>query len=504
MRRALLRNPLRRATALAAVSACLLAIASAAGAATFPVPASNTPAFEAAVAAANATPGPNTIVLEGGGYSPSSTQELKNKSGITIESSSPSGALITNFKVAPLFFLPEFIGVATFRNVTIAESAPTGPAIANDGGALDIESSTVQFTEGVGVGAFFGTTTIRNSTISEGLKVGLEVLGGTANLYNSTVASNTAGGVAVTGLGSFSLTNTIVADNGPPDCSTPTLASDHSLDSDGTCGVALSKMNPLLGPLQPNGGPTRTQALGPLSPAIDAGNPVTCTIVDQRGFPRPDPPGGTCDAGAVESYLAMGATGATGPTGPTGATGTTGSTGPTGPAGVTGAAGEVGSTGATGPTGPSGAQGIAGATGAKGATGAAGSQHAYFAADASRRSDNPPRVLTLIAPAGQTYVANASLNGSLFPNPEEPESGPPPPLRKIVCKLDFGSTPGQTVELNPQPYPPFPPPGVSGMFPMSLSGAAMLTGGSITLTCSGRGTSTANVNLDAIVVSALN
>jgi hypothetical protein len=113
-------------------------------------------------------------------------------------------------------------------------------------------------------------------------------------------------------------------------------------------------------------------------------------------------------------------------------------------------------------------------------------------------------VLGLDAPAGQTYVANASLNGALFPSPEEPEPGPPSPSRKIVCKLDFGSTPGQTVELNPQPYPPFPPPGVSGMFPMSLSGAAKLTAGSITLTCSGRGTSTANVNLDAIVVSALN
>src|SRR5262249_54313299 len=235
-------------TALAAVGAWPLALAGVAGAATFPVPPGNTPAFEAAVAAANATPGPNTIVLEGGGYSPSSTQELKNKSRITIEASNSAGALITNFKVAPLFFLPEFIGVATFRNVTIAESAPTGPAIANDGGTLDIESSTVQVTEGTGVGAFFGTTTIRNSTISAGLTFGLEVLGGTANLYNSTVASNAAGGIVVTGLGSFTLTNTIVADNGPPDCSTPTLASDHSLDSDGTCGVALSKMNPLLGP----------------------------------------------------------------------------------------------------------------------------------------------------------------------------------------------------------------------------------------------------------------
>jgi hypothetical protein len=548
MRQALLRNSRRRATALAAIGAWL-ALASTAGAATFAVPAGNTAAFEAAVAAANATPGPNAILLEGGQYFPTKTQVLANKSGITIESSNPSGAFINGFKLGPLFSLPEFVGVATFRNVTIAESGPPGPAIENDGGTLDIESSTVQYTlAGAGVDARFGTTTIRNSTISAGLNIGLEVLGGTASLYNSTVASNAAGGIVLTGFGSFTLTNTIVADNGPPDCSTPALASDHSLDSDGTCGVALSKMNPLLGPLQSNGGPTFTKALGPLSPAIDAGNPVTCAVVDQRGFPRPDPPGGACDVGAVESYLAMGATGPTGPTGVTGAegaAGATGSTGPTGPTGATGssgatgetgatgtpgtlgasgatgatggsgATGQSGATGATGPTGApgvSGAQGVSGAAGTTGATGATGatgqtgatgetgpggSVHAYSATDPAKVSDSPPRVLTLTAPAGQTYTAVATLDGF----PSEEEIAPHGPGAPVECMLALGSTIVQNVELNPQPLPPK---GRVGTYPISLSGAGKLTSGKITLTCSGPGTSTSKLSLTASVVSALN
>ena len=63
--------------------------------------------------------------------------------------------------------------------------------------------------------------------------------------------------------------------------------------------------DPLLGPLQDNGGPTQTQALLADSPAIDAGDPSGCTddlgaalTTDQRGFPRPV--NGLCDMGAFE------------------------------------------------------------------------------------------------------------------------------------------------------------------------------------------------------------
>jgi hypothetical protein len=55
------------------------------------------------------------------------------------------------------------------------------------------------------------------------------------------------------------------------------------VSSDGTCNFTdtgdLNNTNPLLGPLQYNGGPTQTMAL--LAGSPDAGNPGGCT--DDRG-----------------------------------------------------------------------------------------------------------------------------------------------------------------------------------------------------------------------------
>jgi hypothetical protein len=47
-------------------------------------------------------------------------------------------------------------------------------------------------------------------------------------------------------------------------------------------------------------------------------------------------------------------------------------------------------------------------------------------------------------------------------------------------------------------------PSRGGTFPISLQGVGKLTGGNITLTCSGRYTNTSNLSLTAYVVSALN
>jgi hypothetical protein len=61
-------------------------------------------------------------------------------------------------------------------------------------------------------------------------------------------------------------------------------------------GEIASPIDPLLGPLQMNGGPTPTQALLPGSPAIDKGNSFGLCM-DQRGYPRPHSGG---DIGAFE------------------------------------------------------------------------------------------------------------------------------------------------------------------------------------------------------------
>ena len=114
----------------------------------------------------------------------------------------------------------------------------------------------------------------------------------------------------VSNRGSAVLTNTIVANSiSGGDCYGSITDGGHNLDSDGTCGLdpakgSLPNTDPMLGPLQDNGGPTWTHALQPGSPAIDAGDNSQCPSTDQRGFYRHiDGDGdGTaiCDMGAYE------------------------------------------------------------------------------------------------------------------------------------------------------------------------------------------------------------
>ncbi|MEQ8846794.1 choice-of-anchor Q domain-containing protein [Botrimarina sp.] len=65
----------------------------------------------------------------------------------------------------------------------------------------------------------------------------------------------------------------------------------------------LINADPLLGPLADNGGDTLTHLLQPLSPAIDAGDPMAMRLTDQRGRPLVDQAGvgaAIADIGAYE------------------------------------------------------------------------------------------------------------------------------------------------------------------------------------------------------------
>ena len=77
----------------------------------------------------------------------------------------------------------------------------------------------------------------------------------------------------------------------------------HNLSSDASCAftnpASVNNLDPKLGPLADNGGPTLTMALLPGSPAIDAGDTSLAPTTDQRGFPRPF--GLAADIGAYES-----------------------------------------------------------------------------------------------------------------------------------------------------------------------------------------------------------
>jgi hypothetical protein len=89
------------------------------------------------------------------------------------------------------------------------------------------------------------------------------------------------------------------ANNAGGNCHGTITSGGYNLSSDDSCEFTgpgdLNTTDPNLGPLQLNGGPTRTMALLPGSLAIDSGNPSGCTDghahllkTDQRGQPRPD------------------------------------------------------------------------------------------------------------------------------------------------------------------------------------------------------------------------
>ncbi len=156
-----------------------------------------------------------------------------------------------------------------------------------------------------------GEITIVNSTFSgNSAPGGGTIFNGGAMLMSHCTIANNGGWFGPAGIengaGALSLYNTLIAngDEVGEDCRTDVALSANigNLIADGSCSPALSG-DPLLGPLQDNGGPTRTHALAPGSPAIDAADAAACAqpLVgqrDQRGRPRPR--GGGCDIGAFE------------------------------------------------------------------------------------------------------------------------------------------------------------------------------------------------------------
>ena len=125
-----------------------------------------------------------------------------------------------------------------------------------------------------------------------------------AQIFNCTIAANTGKGAFAAGLyGEFAASaksivqGTIIANNSasgvPLDVGSEvgySIAGSNNLimSSQGGTRVPFDTIvdDPRLGPLQDNGGPTRTQALLPGSPAIDRGKTVTGVAFDQRGFAR--------------------------------------------------------------------------------------------------------------------------------------------------------------------------------------------------------------------------
>ena len=268
-------------------------------------------------------------------------------SGLTIRDGKPQGG--TSGGGGILFNGGASFGTYRLTECEIRENDastagnPLGGGIDNEGGNVSIQrcaivDNTATFRGGGIQNQGFGSMTIVNSTIA-GNSAGTTGIGGAIRnllpltLVNCTIVGNsaqTAGNVSRSG-GTINLQNTIIAGgillgvggSGPDINGGGFNSLDYNLIEDtatgtitGTTTHNLTGVSPMVGPLADNGGPTRTLALLPGSPAIDAGSAVTDPLtslalaVDQRGNRRPadEPPAGgsgnASDIGAFEFQTA--------------------------------------------------------------------------------------------------------------------------------------------------------------------------------------------------------
>lgn len=210
-----------------------------------------------------------------------------------------------------------------------------GGGIDADGGSLLIVDSTISnnstsgassYRDGAGGGGIHaGNVTIVNSTVANNeaygsysfrygtIAHGGGILARKMTIINSTVSGNSAvsaakhgngGGVSVA---SMTVRNSIIANNradlNADIAGMITHSNGHNLFRQarvrGAAPGDLRAVDPRLGPLQKNGGPTKTMALLPGSPALNHGlNADAPGRTDQRGFPRISH--GHVDIGAFE------------------------------------------------------------------------------------------------------------------------------------------------------------------------------------------------------------
>jgi hypothetical protein len=147
---------------------------------------------------------------------------------------------------------------------------------------------------------------------------GVYAYGSSFQILGSTIAANgaTEGANVSINVPTKFRDTILAAPVGGPSCVGSFIESlGFNLDEGNSCGFAKPSdqhgVNPLLGPLAANGGPTATMALLHGSPAIDRGTSVAGEATDQRGFARPveiaavanGPESNGADVGAYEAQV---------------------------------------------------------------------------------------------------------------------------------------------------------------------------------------------------------
>jgi hypothetical protein len=207
-------------------------------------------------------------------------------------------------------------GIYSRRGLNLANSTVSDNEAGAGGGVWLIDGSISQSTISqnravVGGGVYASNTVVNHSTVAfnsaSSLGGGIFVAGTPLTLNHSIVARNSSTNPDITGLlgttitASYSLIRSNSGSGLPP-------APIGSPDANGNLiGTASNPINPMLGPLADNGGPTKTHKLLDQSPAIDAGDQSLVlgangvSEFDQRGAPFTRIYLGRIDIGAYES-----------------------------------------------------------------------------------------------------------------------------------------------------------------------------------------------------------
>ncbi len=225
--------------------------------------------------------------IGGGAYA-----ELEASGGLTIDRSTISLNNASTLGVGGGMYV--LGGLVRIDGSTIwGNDARVGGGIFVDGGEVRLENSTVSGNNAheSGGGIYFDGSAVgilRWTTLSDN-----RALGGNASLVVGSLGA------------SVELDHAIVANGATLDLSGFSIVANYSLiENPGLVTVFgshnLTGVDPLLGPLADNGGPTLTHQPLPGSPALDTGDPAIPSPppVDQRGLPRIVGP--AIDRGSVE------------------------------------------------------------------------------------------------------------------------------------------------------------------------------------------------------------
>jgi hypothetical protein len=197
-------------------------------------------------------------------------------------------------------------GTLALTSSTVSGNSASGQSTSNGGGIENGSESTMTVTNstlsgnsarfGGGIHNTYGTVTITNSTLSgnsatQGGGVDNGDLPTAVVQSRNTIVSGNNGGASPDANGSFdSLGHNLIGDG----------TGGSGYDPTDLVGTSSDPIDPKLGPLQDNGGPTATMALLPTSLAIAAGDPTDATEWDQRGPGYPRVVNGITDIGAFQ------------------------------------------------------------------------------------------------------------------------------------------------------------------------------------------------------------